>query len=97
MVIRVSEFFFSFSISTENFNREMFLSRTDCVVWRHPILLHTKEQIASPLSSLHSEMLQAEAIKLFKVSPFDIRFIFERFSFFVFRPTELPIIYVSCG
>ncbi|XP_037033139.1 uncharacterized protein CG43867 isoform X4 [Bradysia coprophila] len=38
----------------------------NCVIWRHPILLHTKEQITSPLSSLHSEMLQAEAIKLFK-------------------------------
>lgn len=36
-------------------------------MWRHPILLHTKEQIASPLSSLHSESLQSEAIKLFKV------------------------------
>lgn len=36
-------------------------------MWRHPILLHTKEQITSPLSSLHSEMLQGEAIKLFKV------------------------------
>ncbi len=46
-------------------------SSTDCVVWRHPILLHTKEQIASPLSSLHSEMLQAEAIKLFKVLLFN--------------------------
>lgn len=40
----------------------------DCVMWRHPILLHTKEQITSPLSTLHSEMLQAEAIKLFKVN-----------------------------
>lgn len=39
----------------------------DCVLWRHPILLHTKESIASPLSSLHSETLQSEAIKLFKV------------------------------
>ncbi|XP_031629061.1 uncharacterized protein CG43867 isoform X3 [Contarinia nasturtii] len=37
-----------------------------CVMWRHPMLLHTKEQITSPLSSLHSEMLQSEAIKLFK-------------------------------
>lgn len=36
-------------------------------MWRHPILLHTKESITSPLSSLQSEMLQAEAIKLFKV------------------------------
>lgn len=37
-------------------------------MWRHPILLHTKDQITSPLSTLHSELLQAEAIKLFKVS-----------------------------
>lgn len=39
----------------------------DCVLWRHPTLLHTKDQIASPLSSLQSESLQSEAIKLFKV------------------------------
>lgn len=36
-------------------------------MWRHPILLHTKDQLSSPLSSLHSELLQTEAIKLFKV------------------------------
>jgi len=39
----------------------------DCVLWRHPILLHTKENITSPLTSLLSETLQIEAIKLFKV------------------------------
>lgn len=46
---------------------QIFSFSSDCVMWRHPILLHTKEQITSPLSSLHSEMLQSEAIKLFKV------------------------------
>lgn len=44
-----------------------FILSIDCVMWRHPILLHTKDQITSPLSSLHSETLQSEAIKLFKV------------------------------
>lgn len=38
-----------------------------CVLWRHPLLLHTKESITSPLTSLTSESLQTEAIKLFKV------------------------------
>ncbi|XP_038119888.1 uncharacterized protein CG43867 isoform X4 [Culex quinquefasciatus] len=38
----------------------------NCVLWRHPILLHTKDNITSPLTSLHSETLQSEAIKLFK-------------------------------
>ncbi|XP_055915623.1 uncharacterized protein CG43867 isoform X9 [Eupeodes corollae] len=38
----------------------------NCVLWRHPILLHTKDTITSPLSSLHSETIQPEAIKLFK-------------------------------
>ncbi|XP_037934744.1 uncharacterized protein CG43867 isoform X2 [Teleopsis dalmanni] len=38
----------------------------NCVLWRHPILLHTKDAITSPLSSLHSEAMQPEAIKLFK-------------------------------
>ncbi|XP_055545921.1 uncharacterized protein CG43867 isoform X5 [Wyeomyia smithii] len=38
----------------------------NCVLWRHPILLHTKDNITSPLTSLHSETLQVEAIKLFK-------------------------------
>ncbi|XP_044728527.1 uncharacterized protein CG43867 isoform X4 [Chrysoperla carnea] len=37
-----------------------------CVLWRHPQLLHSKENIVSPLTSLNSEALQAEAIKLFK-------------------------------
>ncbi|XP_068967511.1 uncharacterized protein CG43867-like isoform X4 [Bombus flavifrons] len=37
-----------------------------CVLWRHPLLLHTKENITSPLTSLTSEALQTEAIKLFK-------------------------------
>ncbi|KAK0096586.1 hypothetical protein PV326_005047 [Microctonus aethiopoides] len=37
-----------------------------CVLWRHPLLLHTKENITSPLTSLTSEVLQTEAIKLFK-------------------------------
>lgn len=37
------------------------------VLWRHPILLYSKENISSPLTSLNSEELQNEAIKLFKV------------------------------
>jgi len=41
-----------------------------CVLWRHPLLLHTKESITSPLTSLTSESLQTEAIKLFKVTRF---------------------------
>lgn len=40
----------------------------DCVLWRHPILLHSKDAITSSLTTLSSESLQAEAIKLFKVS-----------------------------
>ncbi|NWV02042.1 PKHH2 protein, partial [Upupa epops] len=35
-------------------------------IWRHPTLCHTKEGIASPLTTLPSEALQTEAIKLFK-------------------------------
>lgn len=38
-----------------------------CVLWRHPMLLHSKDCITSPLTSLSTEALQAEAIKLFKV------------------------------
>ncbi|XP_021924200.1 uncharacterized protein CG43867 isoform X3 [Zootermopsis nevadensis] len=38
----------------------------NCVLWRHPHLLHSKESIASPLTTLSSEAIQAEAIKLFK-------------------------------
>lgn len=36
------------------------------MLWRHPILQYTKDVITSPLSSLGSEVLQSEAIKLFK-------------------------------
>ncbi|CAI9614784.1 unnamed protein product [Staurois parvus] len=35
-------------------------------VWRHPALCHSKEAITSPLTTLPSEALQTEAIKLFK-------------------------------
>ncbi|XP_006159970.1 pleckstrin homology domain-containing family H member 2 isoform X1 [Tupaia chinensis] len=35
-------------------------------IWRHPILCHSKEGIMSPLTTLPSEALQTEAIKLFK-------------------------------
>ncbi|KAI5646222.1 PH domain-containing protein [Phthorimaea operculella] len=38
----------------------------NCVLWRHPTLLYSKENITSPLTSLNSEALQAEALKLFK-------------------------------
>ncbi|XP_034672151.1 uncharacterized protein CG43867 isoform X3 [Drosophila subobscura] len=37
-----------------------------CVLWRHPILLHTKDAITAPLTSMHTETMQPEAIKLFK-------------------------------
>jgi len=40
-------------------------------IWRHPTLCHSKEGITCPLTTLPSEALQTEAIKLFKVkTPF---------------------------
>ncbi|KAM7350172.1 uncharacterized protein CG43867 isoform 4-T5 [Cochliomyia hominivorax] len=38
----------------------------NCVIWRHPILLHTKDTISAPLTTLHTEPMHPEAIKLFK-------------------------------
>ncbi|XP_029088233.1 pleckstrin homology domain-containing family H member 2 isoform X4 [Monodon monoceros] len=35
-------------------------------IWRHPTLCHSKEGLISPLTTLPSEALQTEAIKLFK-------------------------------
>uniref|UniRef100_A0A8C0ZD30 Pleckstrin homology domain-containing family H member 2 n=1 Tax=Cyanistes caeruleus TaxID=156563 RepID=A0A8C0ZD30_CYACU len=35
-------------------------------IWRHPTFCHSKEGITSPLTTLPSEALQTEAIKLFK-------------------------------
>ena len=40
---------------------------SDSPLWKNPLLLHSKESITSPLTSLSSEALQNEAIKLFKV------------------------------
>ncbi|XP_077529022.1 uncharacterized protein CG43867 isoform X2 [Haemaphysalis longicornis] len=37
-----------------------------CVVWRHPLLLYAKEPLSQPLTSLASEELQAQAVRLFK-------------------------------
>lgn len=36
------------------------------VIWRHPLLLYSKENITQALTTLPSEQLQAEAVKLFK-------------------------------
>ncbi|XP_076358962.1 uncharacterized protein CG43867-like [Tachypleus tridentatus] len=36
------------------------------VIWRHPLLLYTKENLTQPLTTLPSDQLQVEAIKLFK-------------------------------
>ncbi|XP_076360493.1 uncharacterized protein CG43867-like isoform X3 [Tachypleus tridentatus] len=36
------------------------------VIWRHPLLLYSKENIPQPLTTLPSDLLQAEAVKLFK-------------------------------
>ncbi|MCL4143506.1 UNVERIFIED_CONTAM: hypothetical protein GTU68_014369 [Idotea baltica] len=38
----------------------------NCVLWRHPLLLHSKEAIANPFMTLPTAQLQSEAIKLFK-------------------------------
>nr|XP_034967100.1 pleckstrin homology domain-containing family H member 2 isoform X3 [Zootoca vivipara] len=35
-------------------------------IWRHPALCHSKDGISSPLTTLPSEALQTEALKLFK-------------------------------
>lgn len=39
----------------------------DCNLWRNPLLLHSKDSITSPLTTLPSDSLHNEAIKLFKV------------------------------
>ncbi|XP_064490249.1 uncharacterized protein CG43867-like isoform X2 [Ornithodoros turicata] len=36
------------------------------VIWKHPLLLYSKESISQPLTTLPSEALQTEAVKLFK-------------------------------
>lgn len=36
------------------------------VIWRHPLLLYSKDNISQPLTTLPSEQLQTEAVKLFK-------------------------------
>nr|XP_018897764.1 PREDICTED: uncharacterized protein CG43867 isoform X3 [Bemisia tabaci] len=38
----------------------------NCVLWRHPALLYTKDTLTSPLTSLSNESHQTEAVKLFK-------------------------------
>lgn len=41
-------------------------------IWRHPLMLHAKDPIQSPLTTFTNDTLQAEAIKLFKVMEFRI-------------------------
>ncbi|XP_071044238.1 uncharacterized protein CG43867 isoform X3 [Parasteatoda tepidariorum] len=35
-------------------------------IWKHPLLLYTKDSLSQPLTTLPSEQLQMEAVKLFK-------------------------------
>lgn len=51
------------------------------VLWRHPILLYSKENTTTPLTSLNSEELQAEALKLFKVKSHSVMETFIKHSF----------------
>lgn len=48
--------------------------------WRHPILCFNKEALSSPLTTLPSQALQTEAIKLFKVPTGAMYTIFECYS-----------------
>ena len=36
-------------------------------VWRHPLMVHSKDPITSPLTTFTSDQLKEEALKLFKV------------------------------
>lgn len=49
------------------FSVHHFIMHLASQIWRHPTLCHSKEGIISPLTTLPSEALQTEAIKLFKV------------------------------
>ena len=40
---------------------------SDSQIWRHPMLCFSKEALSSPLTTLPSQALQTEAVKLFKV------------------------------
>lgn len=42
-------------------------SPSECQSWRHPTLCFSKEALRSPLTTLPSQALQTEAVKLFKV------------------------------
>lgn len=49
-------------------------------IWRHPTLCHSKEGLISPLTTLPSEALQTEAIKLFKVRFYMKLYIVKKFN-----------------
>lgn len=64
-------------------------------LWRNPLLLHSKESITSPLTTLPSENLHNEAIKLFKVLNFDtwLYFVFHFILIFVSSFAGTSIVY----
>uniref|UniRef100_A0AAQ5WWL0 Pleckstrin homology domain containing, family H (with MyTH4 domain) member 2 n=1 Tax=Amphiprion ocellaris TaxID=80972 RepID=A0AAQ5WWL0_AMPOC len=41
-------------------------------IWRHPVLCFSKEALSSPLTTLPSQALQTEAVKLFKPSTYHV-------------------------
>lgn len=63
----------------------------DSLLWKHEVLCFSKEGLRSPLTTLPSEALQTEALKLFKVCtslfpPLDTLSL----SFFFFTVTLCP-------
>jgi len=38
------------------------------VLWKHPVMVYNKDPLSSPLTTLPTDILQAEAVKLFKVN-----------------------------
>ena len=41
-------------------------------VWRNPLMVYSKDPITTPLTTLTSEALQTEAVKLFKVNFYSV-------------------------
>lgn len=61
----------------------------NCVLWRHPVLIYSKDCISAPLTTLSSEALQTEAVKLFKVHSFFHFFAIIIFFKFIFQSCQL--------
>lgn len=76
---------------------QVLFSSSGSQVWRHPMLCFSKEALSTPLTTLPSQALQTEAIKLFKVITLQYSSVcFVLYRLFLTRYTHTIFVLQTC-